>query len=75
MADTPAFYRTRAAEAQADADAATLDNVRQRALRAAAAWGAMAERSEKVAVQRAEREAGVGTVQTIATTTGSLVVG
>ena len=39
------FYSARAAEARADADKATLDNVRDRCLRAAGAWEAMAARA------------------------------
>ena len=39
-------FAARAADARADADAATLDNVRDRCLRAEAAWIAMAERAE-----------------------------
>ncbi|HZG47858.1 MAG TPA: hypothetical protein VEZ41_16555 [Allosphingosinicella sp.] len=39
------FYLARAAEARADAEAAKLDNVRERSLRAEAAWTAMAERA------------------------------
>lgn len=41
-------YREQAARARADADAATLDNVRDRCLRAEAAWLAMAVRQENV---------------------------
>ena len=55
------FYTTRAAEARADADAATLDNVRDRCLRAATAWEAMAARAHRSdtfrAKQAAEKEA------------------
>ncbi len=39
------FYLARAAEARADAEAAKLDNVRERSLRAEAAWTAMADRA------------------------------
>lgn len=39
------FYLARAAEARADAAAAKLDNVRERCLRAEAAWTAMADRA------------------------------
>lgn len=49
-------YRENAAQARRDADAATLDNVRDRCLRAEAAWLDMAERQERVATARAERE-------------------
>ena len=51
------FYAARAAEAQADADAATLDNVRDRCLRAGAAWSAMAQRSLRSETARDAREA------------------
>ena len=37
-------YLARAAEARADADAATLPNVKERCLRAEEAWAAMAAR-------------------------------
>ena len=56
MADTAAFYRARAAEEHDRADAATLDNVRDRCLRAEAAWLAMAIRAERTATLRAGRE-------------------
>lgn len=55
------FYLARAAEARADADAATLVNVRDRCLRAEAAWSSMAVRAgrsererQKVAQDKAE---------------------
>ena len=51
------FYNARAAEARADADAATLDNVRNRCLRAAAAWDNMAARAARSDKMRAEAEA------------------
>ena len=50
-------YRARADEARADADAATLDNVRDRCLRAEAAWAAMATRAERNHKLRAAQEA------------------
>ncbi|HET9458362.1 MAG TPA: hypothetical protein VFO51_00050 [Sphingomicrobium sp.] len=40
-------YLARAADARAQAQAATLDNVRERCLRSEAAWNAMAERAER----------------------------
>jgi hypothetical protein len=40
-------YRRLAAQARTEADAATLDNVRERCLRAEAAWIIMAERAER----------------------------
>jgi hypothetical protein len=51
------FYVTRASEARADADQASLDNVRDRCLRAAAAWDAMAARAHRSDVHRAKAEA------------------
>ena len=50
------FYQTRAAEARRDADAATLDNVKNRCLRAEAAWAGMAARAERSERMRAELE-------------------
>lgn len=50
-------YREHAARARADAEAATLDNVRERCLRAEAAWLDMATRQERVDTARAQREA------------------
>jgi hypothetical protein len=49
-------YTARAEEARADADTATLDNVRDRCLRAAAAWEVMASRLARTETMRAETE-------------------
>ena len=57
MADLTATYRNLAANAQAEADNATLENVRERNLRAAAAWTQMADRQERTDAARAAREA------------------
>jgi hypothetical protein len=57
MSNQHDFYVTRAEEARADAHAAGLDNVRDRCLRAAAAWDAMAARTRRSEVMRAELEA------------------
>jgi hypothetical protein len=46
------FYVTRAAEAGAEASAAKLDNVRDRALRSQAAWLDMAARAEQTETDR-----------------------
>ena len=46
------FYSTRAAESAAEAKAATLDNVRDRALRSEATWQALADQARAVAEQR-----------------------
>ena len=59
MADNPEFYRARAAEQHAAADEATLENVRVRCARAAAAWDAMADRAERTETMRHAREAKV----------------
>ena len=50
------FYRDRARQAEADADSATLDNVRDRWQRAAKAWDEMATRAEKTAERRSVNE-------------------
>lgn len=57
MADNPAFFLARAAEERANAEAAKLDNVRERCDRAARAWETMADRASRTAVARTEREA------------------
>jgi len=51
------FYLDRAAKARAEADAATLENVRQRCLRSAEAWGEMAARIERGEQMRLKNEA------------------
>jgi hypothetical protein len=51
------LYHARAEQCRAEADAATLDNVRDRCLRSEAAWRAMAERGERTEAMRATREA------------------
>jgi hypothetical protein len=57
------FYQTRVDEALLAADQTTLANVRERCLRAAAAWGDMAERAARIdrhrvedALRKAERD-------------------
>ena len=47
------FYLARAAQARADAEAATLDNVRERCRRSEVAWTVLAERAERSEVLRA----------------------
>ncbi|MDQ0251592.1 hypothetical protein J2W22_003680 [Sphingomonas kyeonggiensis] len=49
-------YLAQAARCRAEADLATLENVRERCLRAEAAWLDMAARQEQVATARARRE-------------------
>jgi len=41
------FFQARAAQARAEADAATLDHVRERCLRSEAAWAALANKAER----------------------------
>ena len=45
-------YLARAAQARADAEAATLDNVRERCLRSEAAWAEMAARAKRTEEMR-----------------------
>jgi hypothetical protein len=51
------FYRSRADEARAEAAATSLANVRERCLRAAEAWEAMAARAQRSDTNRARAEA------------------
>ena len=46
------IYRLRAEQARAEADEATLENVRERCLRAEAAWIEMAARAERTEKMR-----------------------
>ncbi|MBX7483688.1 hypothetical protein [Qipengyuania qiaonensis] len=50
------FYSARAAESAAEAKAATLDNVRERALRSKATWQALADQARAVVQQREKIE-------------------
>jgi hypothetical protein len=54
---TSAFYRERAEQAQRDADAATLANVRERHLVARDTWIEMADKAEGVILTREKNEA------------------
>ena len=63
MADDATVFRARAAAEFANADGAKLDNVRDRCERAAKAWETMADRAERVATQRHEREAATAAVR------------
>jgi hypothetical protein len=49
------FYREQAAQQQGEADAALLDNVRNRCQRAADAWRVLADRIERADSMRATR--------------------
>ena len=51
MSQTYEFYIARAREAAADAEAATLDNVRERALRSEKTWQVLADQARAVAEQ------------------------
>jgi hypothetical protein len=51
------FYAARAAEARNEAEAATLDNVRDRCRRSEAAWNDMAQRAGRAEKFRARLEA------------------
>ena len=52
MTDNFSFYAARADQSAADAAAATLDNVRDRALRSEKSWRALAEQARKLADER-----------------------
>jgi hypothetical protein len=54
---TSAFYRERAEQAQRDADASTLANVRERHLVARDTWIEMAAKAEGVILTREKNEA------------------
>lgn len=57
------FFLARAEQARSEAEAATLDHVRERCLRSEAAWQALAdkaERSERMREAEAERKAEAG---------------
>lgn len=51
------FYVDRAETARAEADAATLDNVRDRCLRSEAAWNQLAERAARTEQRRSDSAA------------------
>lgn len=57
MSQQHEFYLARAAEARRDAEAATLDNVRERCRRSEAAWTEMADRAERTEKMRTRQEA------------------
>ena len=57
MSQTFEFYDARAKEAAADAQEATLDRVRERALRSEAAWRQMATRAQVIEAERAKARA------------------
>ena len=57
MSNQHQFFVDQAEQARRDADAATLDNVRERCLRSAAAWAEKARRASRTERMRAESEA------------------
>ena len=54
MSQSFTFYQTRARESAAEAEQATLENVRERALRSAKTWLGLAEQARKVEADRAK---------------------
>jgi hypothetical protein len=56
MSQTFEFYHARAEESASEAQAAQLDNVRDRALRSEATWRGLAEQARKVAEDRVKAE-------------------
>ena len=57
MSATIEFYSAQAAKCTAEADASALTQVRDRNLRAAAAWQAMADKQARAETARAEKAA------------------
>jgi hypothetical protein len=57
MAQTYEFYDERAKQSAEEADAAVLDNVRDRALRSEKAWRAMADQAQRISQERERSEA------------------
>jgi hypothetical protein len=56
MTQTFEFYDQRAQAAQAEADRAQLDNVRERELRSARAWRSMADRQKLIDAERVKAD-------------------
>lgn len=59
------MYNARATSAHDEADAATLDNVRDRCLRSEQAWAALAQRSVRIETARTTREAAADASRTL----------
>jgi hypothetical protein len=57
------FYRAQAQKAESDAAASGLANVRERNLRAAQAWNAMASQIERTQAMKADRPAATAAVE------------
>lgn len=56
MSQTYEFYDARAREAASEADKATLENVRDRNLRAEKTWRGLADQARRVTQERAKAE-------------------
>ncbi len=56
MADTYAFYMVQAEAAKRSAEAAILDNVRENFVRAEGVWRSLADKAQRVADARQQRE-------------------
>ena len=54
MSQTFEFYDARAREAAREAEEATLENVKERNLRAEKTWRSLANQAQKVALERAK---------------------
>lgn len=66
MSATREFYLAQAAKCGAEATETALGQVRERNLRAAAAWQAMADKLERAETARAEREEAVAKLRAAA---------
>lgn len=66
MSATREFYLAQAAKCDAEAAETALGQVRDRNLRAAAAWQAMADKLERAETARAEREEAVAKLRAAA---------
>ena len=66
MSATIEFYVAQAEKCTAEAQASALTQVRDRNLRAAAAWQAMADKLERAETARAEREEAVAKLRAAA---------
>ena len=56
MSQTFEFYDARARDAATEAEQATLDNVRERNLRAAKTWRALADQAKRIVIDRRKAE-------------------
>lgn len=56
MTDTSSYYEEQAIHAKREAETATLQNVRERAARAAQRWRVLAAQARQVEAERAKKE-------------------